>query len=492
MYETITLISIFIEQSQSIYYQMDWRLIPFFGIALGLGISSLKLFPEIFLGETRSFSSTKRKSLIDRRDLEDYNNDKRPQSKELVIIGTTYKEDPAIVKRNYKNLNLKGFSPSQLIYVSDGCNDDWKKFSPEEFTQRKNRWDKLTKEERSFEKLKWYDTGEQLIELGLISKNNFFAYSNGQKVGSQKKALFDLSHSDASPNAKYVGFIDADVLFAGGRIPVEELEDEKYLGAALNIIPILRQEFQTSFHSRIIKNVQAVEYLISMVVGKIFSSRTGSVATVSGAFGVFKIEHLKKHIEDETGRFPGDDQQRTLLAILNGGKILFFKNIVYTYCPSTFGELQMQRTQKWWPGLWDNFPKMLRVLFLQQKHVAGRLRIEMLYESLFILDFFKIFSIFFILHLGFMWQITTLVLFYMFIEGLAIWKVRTKVDMCPGYWILPFMLIYRICNMFWRIIGGLQLLDTLVLKTGIIKKFNDFNLDKDKYTKIKNKWRKAN
>ena len=79
----------------------------------------------------------------------------------------------------------------------------------------------------------------------------------------------------------------------------------------------------------------------------------------------------------------------------------------------------------------------------------------------------------------------------MFIEGLAMWKVRTKVDMCPGYWVLPFMLIYRICNMFWRMIGGLQLLDTLVFKTGFIKRFNDFNLDKDKYRKLKNRWRKA-
>lgn len=491
MYEIITLISIFVEQSSSVYYKIDWRLIPFMGISLGLGISSLKLFPEIWFGETGSFSKTKRKSLIDQRDLEDYNNDDRPQSEELVIIGTTYKEDPAVVRKNYKNLTLQGFSPSQLIYVSDGCNDDWKKFSTEEFTRRKNHWDRLTEKERSLETLKWYDTGAELIRLGLISKNNAFEYSNGQKVGSQKQALFDLPKSDASPNVKYVGFIDADVLFAGGRIPVEKLEDGKYLGAALNIIPILRQEFQGSLHSRIMKNIQTVEYLISMVVGKIFSSRTGSIGTVSGAFGIFKIEHLKKHIVDETGRFAGDDQQRTLLAILNGGKILFFKNIVYTYCPSTFGELQMQRTQKWWPGLWDNFPKMVRVLFSKQKHIAPRLRIEMLIEGLFIFDVFKILSIFFILYSAFMWQILALVIFYMFIEGLAMWKVRTKVDMCPGYWILPLMLIYRICNMFWRMIGGLQLLDTLVFKTGFIKKFNDFNLDKDKYIKLKNRWKKA-
>jgi cellulose synthase/poly-beta-1,6-N-acetylglucosamine synthase-like glycosyltransferase len=488
MYAIFILSIIYIAESNPLFYEFHrafWGSLPFWGLSIGITINVMKLYPEIVFGETGSLLKHKRERLSSEKLIRELRVDQKRQSLLLCLVITAYREQPETVLNTIYNLIYEGhFLPSQIVYVSDGCNDPWDKLSDKERATKKKKWDLLSTKEREGEGLKWYNTADLLIERGILPLENVLRYPNGQKAGSQKKAVNNLHLTKVHSDVMYVGLVDADIKYAGGYLPIEELVDKKSLGAALNIIPILRPEYREKIGPTIVQQVQLTEYLESMILGKVFSSRTGSIGTISGAFGIFKINHLKKNMEKETGRFPGDDQQRTLLAILNGGKIIFLKNTVYTYCPHNFWELQMQRTQKWWPGLWDNFPKMVCVLFSRQKHISPRLRFDMFYEGMFVTDFLKLWGIMYILYSGFWIELSLLSIFYMAVQAITISKIKKEIDLYPKYWILPFMLIYRICNITWRVIGGLQLLDTLVFKTGIIVKPNTYFLKKNRSKKI--------
>jgi hypothetical protein len=90
--------------------------------------------------------------------------------------------------------------------------------------------------------------------------------------------------------------------------------------------------------------------------------------------------------------FQGEDLQRTLLHLLNGRRVVFANEPVWTVAPSRVGAWVRQRLHGWYPGLYHQLFNLTRLLFLGG--VEWRLRYEMLYNLYtFVSDPLKIWSI---------------------------------------------------------------------------------------------------
>lgn len=469
------------------------------------------------------------------------NNEQHPQLAFVVVAMNSGRES----LRTILQLKKTGAKSNSIIYVDDGSNgdpnhSDWgivqqkwfnwfdyqnldqidkqKKeappYPPKEcelwrnnpmWKSRMKKYEAFTKGDKNITKedFEWDAAGYLLLRNEIIPQENIFYCKNGKKVGSAHAAIDLLTKSKVSKEVTHIAYVDADVLYLGGYIPLEEIIESNCVAAGINIVPMLHQEKRDSIYHNLTWNSQYLEYKRSMTIGRIFASRTDSTSCVSGAFGIFEIEHLKKTIKKHTGDFYGDDFQRILLIILSKGKVTFFSHLyAETFCPDNFSELQMQRSTKWWPGLYLNLKNMMNILFSRgRKNVTKEMRVDMIYESLFLVDPIRLLFIFWIIIFfnEYQYIALALVIGYLMLDifvGFYTQKINIKIekifnrygedstqhsfDMPMWTTVTGIHMVYRICNMFWVTLGLIHYIEDKFLKTNSIKKIVNHGMNVEK------------
>ena len=116
-----------------------------------------------------------------------------------------------------------------------------------------------------------------------------------------------------------------------------------------------------NWQASIITSLQAIEYLISISLGKTASDVFNQVSCVSGAFGAFRREAWTRVGGMDVG--PGEDFDFTMRLRLAGGRIAFArKAICYTDAPETLMALARQRNRWERDAFWIRFRKFRRTL----------------------------------------------------------------------------------------------------------------------------------
>lgn len=95
--------------------------------------------------------------------------------------------------------------------------------------------------------------------------------------------------------------------------------------------------------------IQSYEYLVSILVGRILSSKTDTLAIISGAFGAFRTDLLKRGYGMDVG--PSEDSDITIRIRKMGYKIIFVPEAeCFTDAPIKWFHLWKQR-MRWDMGL---------------------------------------------------------------------------------------------------------------------------------------------
>lgn len=173
----------------------------------------------------------------------------------------------------------------------------------------------------------------------------------------------------------YVILADADIYPSENLCcPTSLLED--FTSCAVKILPKINSDKHLTLR-KILTELQNHEYEKAMN-SKEFGSNWGSVYLVSGAFGFFRTKRIEKLITKQSDAFSGEDLERTLIDLAEGGRTNYIPELIETDVPDTILKLIKQRVLSWWPGLWKCFPLFLRILF--QKNSSIALRFEILYQ----------------------------------------------------------------------------------------------------------------
>jgi cellulose synthase/poly-beta-1,6-N-acetylglucosamine synthase-like glycosyltransferase len=108
-------------------------------------------------------------------------------------------------------------------------------------------------------------------------------------------------------------------------------------------------------------SLQAIEYLVSISLGKTYSNALDQVSCVSGAFGAFR-RTAWQHIRGmDTGG--GEDLDFTIRLRLAGYKVVFARHsICYTDVPDTLYALLRQRNRWERDAFWIRFRKFKRIM----------------------------------------------------------------------------------------------------------------------------------
>lgn len=171
--------------------------------------------------------------------------------------------------------------------------------------------------------------------------------------------------------------IDDDTRLGGARIPTSLISEEGFDAVAFHVLPDRRNRYG-AHGNNFLGRLQRYEYGKSMEIGKRFQDVAQSVACISGAAGLYRTEDLHRLHHRHTGVFPGEDLQRSIVALLSGSRIVFADEPVWTVAPSTLGEWFRQRMTGWYPGLYHQLLNFVRVLV--GRGISWRLRYEMAYN----------------------------------------------------------------------------------------------------------------
>jgi len=186
--------------------------------------------------------------------------------------------------------------------------------------------------------------------------------------------------------------LDDDTRIGASRLPTSLITDGKCEAVAFQVLPDRRDRDGARGNS-FLGAVQRYEYGKSMEIGKRFQDLTQSVSCVSGAIGLFRREDLQALHHAHTGVFQGEDLQRTVVHLLNGRRIAFASEPVWTVTPFRWGQLLRQRLFGWYPGLYHQVANMLKLA--GARNVSWRLRYEMAYNLFNVItDPLKTWSIF--------------------------------------------------------------------------------------------------
>lgn len=251
----------------------------------------------------------------------------------------------------------------------------------------------------------------------------------------------------------YVLLLDDDVRFQSLFLPTSLLE-EGNTAVAFYVLPCRR--VRENYNGKDLVNcLQRYEYAKSMEIGKRFQDKTVSVSCVSGASGLFHTERLR-YLESLHSRvYPGEDLERTLLNLIDDGRIAFVNDPAWTVCPDNWRDLTRQRLHGWYPGFYRLAGYYLKILL--SRKMPGRLRFEMLY-SLYVLvsDPLKIVSLGVLLANHSWGALAFLYFFYLALELYPFIVVEKKLPVMRYY--LPALVIfplYGIYNTFLRFGGFL-------------------------------------
>ncbi len=217
--------------------------------------------------------------------------------------------------------------------------------------------------------------------------------------------------------------LDDDTRLGGARIPTSLLMERGYDAVAFHVLPDRRNR-DGSRGNGFLGHLQRYEYGKSMEIGKRFHDVTLSVSCVSGAAGLFRTADLNRYHHSHTGAFPGEDLQRTIIHLLNGRRIAFANEPVWTVAPESLGGWLRQRMLGWYPGLYHQVFNFIRLLF--RKRAPWRLRYEMVYNLYTVIsDPLKTLSIVVIaVTPGLRWWGAALYLTYLVFELYPYWVVR--------------------------------------------------------------------
>lgn len=171
--------------------------------------------------------------------------------------------------------------------------------------------------------------------------------------------------------------LDDDTRMGGARIPTSLLTEGHADAVAFRVLPDRRNRDGAHGHN-FLGALQRYEYAKSMEIGKRFHDVTASVSCVSGAVGLFRTADLNALHHQHTCVFQGEDLQRTMIHLLDGKRIAFADEAVWTVAPSNWRQWFRQRIFGWYPGLYHQLGNMLRLLFAPRSN--WRLRYEMAYN----------------------------------------------------------------------------------------------------------------
>ncbi len=217
---------------------------------------------------------------------------------------------------------------------------------------------------------------------------------------------------------------DDDTRLGGARIPTSLITADRYDAVAFHVLPD-RRDRDGARGNRFLGALQRYEYGKSMEIGKRFHDAAQSVACVSGAIGLFRTADLHDLHHQHTGVFPGEDLQRTLILLLNGRRVVFANEPVWTVAPSTFAHWLRQRLWGWYPGLYHELANFIRLLV--RGGTPWRLRYEMMYNLYpTVSDPLKTWSIAtFLVVPGLRWWALVLYLTYLAFELHPWWAIRS-------------------------------------------------------------------
>ncbi len=171
--------------------------------------------------------------------------------------------------------------------------------------------------------------------------------------------------------------LDDDTRLGNARIPTSLITDGIADAVAFHVLPDRRNRDGAHGHN-FLGSLQRYEYGKSMEIGKRFHDVTCSVSCVSGAVGLFRRDDLQALHHRHTGVFQGEDLQRTMIHLLEGKRIVFANEPVWTVAPHRWGMWFRQRLLGWYPGLYHQLANMFRLLFARGAN--WRLRYEMAYN----------------------------------------------------------------------------------------------------------------
>jgi cellulose synthase/poly-beta-1,6-N-acetylglucosamine synthase-like glycosyltransferase len=171
--------------------------------------------------------------------------------------------------------------------------------------------------------------------------------------------------------------LDDDTRLGGARLPTSLIADDGFDAVAFHVLPD-RRDRGGARGNNLLGHLQRYEYGKSMEIGKRFHDATHSVSCISGAAGLFRTADLDALHHRHTGAFPGEDLQRTIIHLLDGKRIVFAGEPVWTVAPARLGPWLRQRLLGWYPGLYHQLANFLRLAF--HPGTSARLRYEMAYN----------------------------------------------------------------------------------------------------------------
>lgn len=177
--------------------------------------------------------------------------------------------------------------------------------------------------------------------------------------------------------------LDDDTRVGSMRLPTSLLSEDGHDAVAFNVLPDRRNRGGAHGHN-FLGRLQRYEYGKSMEIGRRFHDVSQSVSCVSGAAGLFRTADLHRYHHEHSGVFQGEDLQRSIIHLLNGGRIVFANETVWTVAPWSWGQWFRQRLSGWYPGLVAQVPNFVRLMF--RKGVSWRLRYEMAYNLYMVLS----------------------------------------------------------------------------------------------------------
>ncbi len=186
----------------------------------------------------------------------------------------------------------------------------------------------------------------------------------------------------------YTLLLDDDTRLGSSRLPTSLLDGHD--AVAFHVLPD-RRDRGGAHGGGFLGRLQRYEYGKSMEIGRRFHDSSQSVSCVSGAAGLFRTEDLNRYHHQHTNVFQGEDLQRSIIHLLNGGRIVFANETVWTVAPWTWRQWFRQRLLGWYPGQYHQLVNFVRLMF--KRGVSWRLRYEMAYNLYMVVsDPFKTWS----------------------------------------------------------------------------------------------------
>ncbi|HYV19901.1 MAG TPA: glycosyltransferase [Verrucomicrobiae bacterium] len=282
------------------------------------------------------------------------------------------------------------------------------------------------------------DTPKLLAEL----KVRTFRIPNMGKVSAINFGIHRVT-------TKYVLLLDDDTRVGAAKIPTSLLD--RFDAVAFNVIPDRRDRYGPK-GSNAVAALQRYEYRKSMEIGRRFQDATASISCISGAIGLFKKERLQSFHHKHSGVFQGEDLQRTIIELMNGGTVVFADEPVWTVVPDKIADLARQRLTGWYPAHYHMFFSYLKLLFRPSS--PWRLRHEMAYNVFVVLtEPFRILSLGLMIYHQVWLELFVLYVLYLLLELYPFIVIEREFDTGKRWLVFFLYPVFGFINAILRVIA---------------------------------------